>query len=97
LTSTAALLGTRTGVTPRSGIALPEGRNFQPPRFPPGEQIAVTVVVGTTTADGNGQVGIRLPEWLAAGVLLVGLRGGLSRRYAREWAVRISDIGGQAG
>ena len=54
-------------------------------------------MVGTTTADGNGQVGIRLPEWLAAGVLLVGLRGGLSRRYAREWAVRISDIGGQAG
>jgi len=44
--------------------------------FLPGEQIAVTVVVGTTTADGNGQVSIEVPGWLAAGVLLLGRDSG---------------------
>jgi len=44
--------------------------------FLPGEQIAVTVVVGTTTADSSGQVGLAVPGWLAAGVLLLGRDSG---------------------
>jgi len=40
------------------------------------EQIAVTVVVGTTAADGNGQACVAVPTWLAAGVLLLGRDSG---------------------
>ena len=54
--------------------------------FLPGEQIAVTVVVGTTTADADGQVSVEVPGWLAAGVLLLGRDSG-----------NIAHIGSQAG
>ena len=54
--------------------------------FLPGEQVAVTVVVGTTAAGGNGQMSIRVPEWLAAGVLLLGRDSG-----------HVAHVGGQVG
>jgi hypothetical protein len=44
--------------------------------FLPGEQVAVTVVVGTTTADDTGHVDVAVPGWLSAGVLLLGRDSG---------------------